>query len=224
MKAPEDKPESVDLNLDAEAISEASAAEGLRLIEEAAAATGMAADTPADLPAGEEMKALLEQLAKLQTEKDDLYQTLVRRQADFENFRKRTERERQEDGKRFIAMFIEGMLPVLDAFERALAAPAEPGFESHRVGFELIYKQVWESLSKQGLEKIESRGKAFDPFVHQAIERVESAEHEDGTVLEELQRGYRMKDRVLRPAMVRVSSRPAGAEAAAAAGEDSPVN
>jgi molecular chaperone GrpE len=227
MKAPEDKPENVDLNLDAEQISEASAAEGMRLIEEAAAATGLAPEPGAEteeLVAPDEVKALVGQLAKLQAEKDDLYQTLVRRQADFENFRKRTERERQEDGKRFIAMFIEGMLPVLDAFERALAAPVEAGFESHRVGFELIYKQVWESLSKQGLERIESRGKAFDPFVHQAIERVESAEHEDGTVLEELQRGYRMKDRVLRPAMVRVSSRPAGAEAAAAAGEDSPVN
>ncbi len=225
MKAPEEKPESIDLNLDTEPVSEASAAEGMRLIEEAAAATGMGAGAAAEeAVAPEGIKALLGQLGKLQAEKDDLYQTLVRRQADFENFRKRTERERQEDGRRFIAMFIEGMLPVLDAFERALAAPVETAFQPHRVGFELIYKQLWESVARHGLEKIEAAGKPFDPFLHQAIERVESTEHEDGTVLEEMQRGYKMKDRVLRPAMVRVAARPAEALPPASADPDSTVN
>jgi len=218
MKPRKDDPERVDINLDEAPLAEDPSAEALRLLDEAAAAHG----APEETVAPPELQALIGQLSKLQAEKDDLYQTLVRRQADFENFRKRTERERQEDGKRFVAIFIEGMLPVLDAFERALASPAEAAFESHRVGFELIYKQLWEALARHGLEKIEATGKLFDPFLHQAIERVESAEHEEDTVIEELQRGYKMKDKVLRPAMVRVASRPAGAAAEAA--QDSTVN
>ncbi len=152
--------------------------------------------------------ALAEQLASLQAEKDELWQTLIRRQADFENYRKRIERERREEDQRAVARVVEGMLPVLDAFERALAAHDDPAYEEYRKGFELIYRQLWDALSRQGLERIEAEGKAFDPHVHHAIERVESQEHVDGTVLEVLQHGYAFRGKVLRPATVRVAIHP----------------
>lgn len=152
--------------------------------------------------------ALAEQLASLQAEKDELWQTLIHRQADFENYRKRIERERREEDQRAVARVVEGMLPVLDAFERALAAHDDPAYEEYRKGFELIYRQLWDALSRQGLERIEAEGKAFDPHVHHAIERVESEEHADGTVLEVLQHGYAFRGKVLRPTTVRVAIHP----------------
>ncbi len=153
--------------------------------------------------------SLAEQLARLQGELDQLQQTLVRRQADFENYRKRLERERHEAGQRGVARLIEEVLPMLDAFERALAAHDDPSYEDYRKGFELIYRQLGDALERHGLERIEARGKLFDPHIHQAIERVETDEHEDGSVLEELQPGYALRGRVLRPAMVRVAVHPA---------------
>ncbi len=204
MKKNEKIPE-IEINLDAEPAGESplgAAGEAAReVIESAAGSEGLAP---------EEAKALLQQLSRIQAEKDELYQTMVRRQADYENFRKRVERERQEDSRRSISIVLEGFLPVLDAFERALTAPVEDGFEQHRVGYELIFKQLWEGLSRHGLERIEAKGKRFDPFIHQAIERVETSDHEDGIVLEEFQRGYKMRDKVIRPSMVRVASNPAG--------------
>jgi molecular chaperone GrpE len=103
------------------------------------------------------------------------------------------------------------LLPVLDTFERALAAHEEPAYAEYRKGVELIYKQLWESLAKQGLERIDAQGKAFDPHVHQAIERVETNEHADGTVIDVLQPGYIFHGRVLRPATVRVAAAPEAA-------------
>lgn len=156
-----------------------------------------------------EEKALAGQVAKLQAEKQELLNTLVRRQADFENYRKRVERERHEERQRGIAALVEHLLPVLDAFDRALAAHDDPAYEEYRKGFELIYRRLWETLSKQGLERIEARGKPFDPHYHHAIERVTSDEHPEDTVTEELQAGYTFHGKVLRPAMVRVASHPA---------------
>jgi molecular chaperone GrpE len=147
-------------------------------------------------------------IAKLEAEVKELQGTLVRRQADFENFRKRTERERHEESRRVMGHFIQHLLPVLDGFERALAVHDNPAYEDYRKGFELIYKQLWESLAKQGLERIEAHGKPFDPHVHMAIERVETGEHEDGSVIEVLQPGYVFHGRVLRPATVRVAAAP----------------
>lgn len=197
----EDDNDRIDLNLDEEAPGESPL--------DAAAAAAKEVFEKGEAPAGElpgELEALMQQVSRLKAEKDDLHQTLVRRQADFENFRKRVEKERQEDTRRAAMIVVEGLLPVLDAFERALAAPIEAGFEQHRVGFELIYKQLWEGLARHGLERIEAAGKPFDPFVHQAIERVETSDAPDGTVLEELQRGYKMRDKIIRPSMVRVAS------------------
>jgi molecular chaperone GrpE len=135
----------------------------------------------------------------------------VRRQADFENYRKRVEKERQQEHHRGIEGLIESLLPVLDAFERALAVEHDPGYAEYRKGFELIYRQLWEALAKRGLERIESTGKEFNPHFHHAIERVETTEHADGIVIGELQPGYVFHGRVLRPAMVRVASHAAPA-------------
>ncbi len=149
--------------------------------------------------------ALADRATRLQAEKDDLMQTLVRRQADFENYRKRIERERQEDRRSGIGRVIEDLLPVLDALERALKAHDDPGYQEYRKGLELIYRQLWDSLSRHGLERIDAAGKPFDPHYHQAIERVESDQHPEGTVLEVLQDGFIFNGRVLRPSIVRVS-------------------
>jgi len=153
-------------------------------------------------------------LQKLLAEKQDLMNTLVRRQADFENYRKRVEKERQQDRHRGVELLIEKLLPVLDAFENALAADAAGATDEYRKGFELIYRQLVDTLAKQGLKRMDSTGKEFDPNFHHAIQSVETSEHPEGYVLGELQPGYIFHDRVLRPAMVRVATAPAGESAA----------
>jgi len=193
---PKDDPEKIDLNLDEESVSESTAAELEESLKRAA-----------EMPQGV-APAVEEQLAKLEAEKDQLTNTLVRRQADFDNYKKRVERERAEDRQRATTVLIEQLLPVLDAFERALAAHGDPSYEEYRKGFEMIYRQILDVLGRYGVEPIEAVGQPFDPHVHHAVDRVESAEHDDETVVLEHQRGYRLRDVVLRPAMVRVSYRP----------------
>ena len=153
-------------------------------------------------------------VAKLATDLEDLRQTLLRRQADFDNYKKRIERERAEDHKRATARVIEGLIPVIDGFEHALAAHREAEYESYRRGFELIYKQLLENVAKLGAERMEPVGKPFDPHLHQAMDRTETVEHEEGTVLQVFQPGYVFHGRVLRPAMVGVAVRPAAASKA----------
>jgi molecular chaperone GrpE len=150
----------------------------------------------------------IEQVQKLLADKQDLMNTLVRRQADFENYRKRVEKERQSDRHRGVETLVEHLLPVLDAFDRALAGNHEGASAEYRKGFELIRRQLSDALAKQGLARIEAVGKEFDPHLHHAIERVETTKHSDGIVIEELQPGYMFHDRVLRPAMVRVAAQP----------------
>src|SRR5579862_4181759 len=127
------------------------------------------------------------EIARLQAEKEELTQTLMRRQADFENYRKRVERERQEEGRRGVGRMAEELLPMLDGFERALRAHDDPAYEEYRKGLELIYRQLWDTLSRNGVERISAAGKIFNPHFHEAIERVETREVPDGTVLEVLQ-------------------------------------
>jgi molecular chaperone GrpE len=153
-------------------------------------------------------------VAKLAADLEDLRQTLLRRQADFDNYKKRIERERGEDHKRATARVIEGLIPVIDGFEHALAAHREAEYENYRRGFELIYKQLVENVTKLGAERLEPVGKPFDPHLHQAMDRTESVEYEDGTVLQVFQPGYVFHGRVLRPAMLRVAVRPAAASKA----------
>jgi molecular chaperone GrpE len=150
--------------------------------------------------------ALTEQIQKLAAEKQDLTNTLVRLQADFDNYRKRTEKERDQARHRGVENLIEQLLPVLDGFDRALAAHDDPAYEDYRKGFELIRKQLWDLLAKQGVHRIESVGKEFDPNVHHAVEHVPTNDYPDGAVIDEFQPGYTFHHRVLRPAMVRVAS------------------
>jgi molecular chaperone GrpE len=145
------------------------------------------------------------EVAKLAADLEELRQTLLRRQADFENYRKRIEKERAEDSKRVTARLVEALIPVIDGFEHALAAHREAEYENYRKGFELIYKQLVDNLAKLGVERIEPLGQQFDPHQHQAMDRVETADEDDGTIVQVFQPGYIFHGRVLRPAMVRVA-------------------
>lgn len=154
--------------------------------------------------------------AKLTADLEELRQTLLRRQADFENYKKRLEKERFEDNKRATARVVENLIPVIDGFEHALAAHREAEYENYRKGFELIYRQLLDNLAKLGVERIEPVGKPFDPHLHQALDRAETADHADGTILQVFQPGYLFHGRVLRPAMVRVAVHPSPASKEAA--------
>ena len=156
------------------------------------------------------------EMAKLTADLGELRQTLQRRQADFENYRKRVEKERFEDSKRATARVIEGLIPVIDGFEHALAAHREAEYDSYRKGFELIYKQLLESITKLGSERLDPAGKSFDPHLHQAVDRAETSDHKEGTILQVFQPGYVFHGRVLRPAMVRVAVHPSPASKEAA--------
>jgi molecular chaperone GrpE len=143
------------------------------------------------------------ELEKLKVERDALLDRLARLQAEFENARKRSAREQQEFREYALTEAVKGLLPVLDSFERALQVGAN---ESElRGGVELIYKQLEDALAKLGLRPIPAKGETFDPHLHQAIEMVDTTEADDHQVLEELQRGYKLKDRLLRPSMVKVA-------------------
>jgi molecular chaperone GrpE len=165
---------------------------------------GQAAGDPNAPPAGD----AAEEYGKLLAEKQELMNTLVRRQADFENYRKRVEKERHQERHRAVESLVEHLLPVLDTFDRALDGAEGGASAEYRKGFELIRRQLWDALTKQGLVRIEAVGKEFDPHFHHAIERVETSEHADGIVIGELQPGYLFHERVLRPAMVRVATAP----------------
>jgi molecular chaperone GrpE len=146
------------------------------------------------------------ELQKLKAERDSLLDRLARVQAEFENARRRASKEQQEFREYAAADSIKPLLPVLDSFERALQVKSEPG--DFRSGVELIYKQLQDALAKIGVRAIPAKGEPFDPHVHEAIEMVETSDAADHEVLEELQRGYKFKDRLLRPAMVKVAKNP----------------
>lgn len=136
-------------------------------------------------------------------EKAELQDLLQRRQAEFENFRRRSERERDEV-RQFAAMdAVKALLPVLDDFERALKV--ETADKEYARGMELIYNRLYEALKKLGLEPISPEPQLFNPHVHHAVEMVDTKDHPDQTILEEYQRGYYFKGRLLRPAMVKVA-------------------
>ena len=156
------------------------------------------------------------EVAKLANDLNDLRQTLMRRQADFDNYRKRIEKERADDSKRATARVVESLIPIIDGFEQALAAHREAEYENYRKGFELIYKQLVDNVSRLGVERTDPLGKQFDPHLHQAMDRTETLQQEDGTILQVFQPGYVFHGRVLRPAMVRVAVHPGGASKEAA--------
>jgi molecular chaperone GrpE len=145
-------------------------------------------------------------LQKLKAERDSLLDRLARAQAEFENARRRATKEQQDFRDYAAADAIKSLLPVIDSFERALQVRSETG--DFRSGVELIYKQLQDALAKLGVRAIPAKGEPFDPRVHEAIEMVETSDVPDHEVLDELQRGYKMKDRLLRPAMVKVAKNP----------------
>jgi molecular chaperone GrpE len=146
------------------------------------------------------------ELQKLKAERDSLLDRLARAQAEFENARRRASKEQQEFRDYAAADAIKVLLPILDSFERAVQVKSEAG--DFRNGVELIYKQLQDALAKLGVRAIPAKGEPFDPHVHEAIEMVETSGAADHEVLEELQRGYKLKDRLLRPAMVKVAKNP----------------
>ena len=152
-------------------------------------------------------EALVTEITALRRERDELRDQLLRKAADFDNYRKRVERDRREMVELAAQDLLSELLPVLDDFERALEADVAPGAESYRDGVELIYKQLQDLLKKRSVTPIEAVGTDFDPHVHQAVVHEDSTTHRDGEVIAELRRGYRLGDRLLRPAMVKVAKR-----------------
>jgi molecular chaperone GrpE len=173
-------------------------------------------DLEHELPAGDEDESLSTstgetvgieaELQKLKAERDSLLDRLARAQAEFENARRRASKEQQDFRDYATVDTVKALLPVVDSFERALQVKSGPG--EFRSGVELIYKQLQDALAKLGVQPIAAKGEPFDPHVHEAIEMVESSDVADHEVLEELQRGYKLKDRLLRPAMVKVAKNP----------------
>lgn len=149
--------------------------------------------------------AAVDESSKLKSERDALYDRLARLQAEFDNFRKRQARENAEFRDYALTNSIRELLPILDSLDRALQA--HPEAQEFRKGIELIDKQFHDALAKLGVEPIDAKGQPFDPNLHQAIQMVDSPSVEENHVVDELQRGYRIKDRLLRPAMVTVSKK-----------------
>jgi len=149
---------------------------------------------------------LAAQLEALAAEKADLYDRLLRRQAEFENLRRRSEREKQEISEFAAMSVLTAVLPVMDDFERALGV--ECADREYVKGVELIYQRLSEALQKLGLEPIAVEGRKFDPNLHHAVQTVETREVEDHSIVDELQKGYNFRGKMLRPAMVKVAVTP----------------
>ena len=142
----------------------------------------------------------------LRRERDQLYDRLLRKTAEFDNYRKRVDRERREQAEGAAAELLTEILPIVDDLERALEADAAlGGADAYRRGVEIIYRQLLELLRKRGVTAIESVGKDFDPHYHQAVAHEVSPDHREGEVMTEFRRGYMLRDKLLRPAMVKVA-------------------
>ena len=157
----------------------------------------------ADPPAPPTLEAVAAERDHLLEEKNDLLDRLLRRQAEFDNFRRRAERERADVLEYANTESVRSILPILDDFERALKV--ESSGKEYVRGMELIYQRFSEALKKLGLEPISAKGLKFDPHIHHAVEMSETDQVEDHTILEEYQRGYNFRGRLLRPAMVKVA-------------------
>ena len=145
------------------------------------------------------------EVAAIKRERDDLYDRLLRKTAEFDNYRKRIERERREQSDQAVIDLLQQLLLVVDDFDLALRVEAGEPAQSYRKGVELIHLQMVDMLRKRGVKPIEALGADFDPNFHQAVIHEVSAAHREGEVMEELQRGYVVGDRLLRPAMVKVA-------------------
>jgi molecular chaperone GrpE len=144
-------------------------------------------------------------LATLQRERDDYYDRLLRKTAEFDNYRRRVERERREQADQAVVDLLQDLLLVVDDFDRALTVEAGEDAAAYRKGVELIHAKLQDLLRKRGITPIEAIGRDFDPNVHQAVSHESSPDHREGEVIGELRRGYMIGDRLLRPAMVKVA-------------------
>ncbi|MCM3761527.1 nucleotide exchange factor GrpE [Alkalihalobacillus oceani] len=155
--------------------------------------------------AGEEVAE--EEVTSEQKEIEELRNRLLRTQADYDNFRRRSREEKEAAAKYRSQTVIEALLPVIDNFERALLVkPETEEAKSLLQGMEMVYRQFQDALKNEGVEVIETVGQTFDPHLHQAVMQVEEPEFESNQIVEELQKGYKLKDRVLRPSMVKVNA------------------
>jgi molecular chaperone GrpE len=141
----------------------------------------------------------------LQRERDDYYDRLLRKTAEFDNYRRRVERERREQSDQAVTDLLLELLPVVDDFDRALTVDAGEGGDAYRKGVELIHGKLNEILRRYGVRPINALGTDFDPNVHQAVLHEVSPDHREGEVIGELRKGYTINDRLLRPAMVKVA-------------------
>ena len=169
-----------------------------QLVEDAAETTPSPETETAEVAPVEDKAAALEAELK---EKSD---RILRLQADFENFRRRTAKEKEELAAVITQNILGDLLPLLDNFERAMAVEQTDG-EAFQKGVEMIFTQLREVLDKHGLQSIEAEGQTFDPNFHQAVMRVEDSDAPDGTITQVLQKGYQAKGRVIRPAIVQVA-------------------
>ena len=156
-------------------------------------------------PRGDGADAATSGVADLRRERDDLYDRLLRKTAEFDNYRRRLERERREQADQAVVDLLAQLLSVVDDFDRALTVEAGPEASAYRKGVELIHAKMNEVLRRYNVRPFETLGKDFDPNVHQAVVHEVSPDHREGEVIGELQRGYVMGDKLLRPAMVKVA-------------------
>jgi molecular chaperone GrpE len=161
-------------------------------------------DEPVSPPV-ETPPAPADQLAELQRERDEYYDRFMRKAAEFDNYRKRIDRERREFADESVVRLLQDLLLVVDDFDRAMSVDAEDSGAAYRKGVELIYTKLQELLRKQGVTPIEALGADFDPNIHQAVVQESSPDHRDGEVIGEMRKGYMIGDRLLRPAMVKVA-------------------
>jgi molecular chaperone GrpE len=168
--------------------------------------TNNTATHPEDATASDIAADVSPETAELQKQRDELYDRLLRTTAEFDNYRKRIDRERQQATDSAAAGLLTDLLPLVDDFERALNVGAGPAAgDAYRQGIELIYKQLLELLRRRGVRPIEALGADFDPHVHQAVSYEPAEGHRDGQITEEFRRGYMLGERLLRPAMVKVA-------------------
>lgn len=181
--------------------------------EQQGAASASAASEAAAGPVVAELVATRAELKRVEAERADLADQLARRQADFENYRKRVERERGESYNRMVGDVVSRLLPVLDNLRRALDTEASQQageseeFRHFLQGVELIYKQLSDVLESLGVQPVAALGQPFDPHIHEAVSTEQTEDYEPDTVIQELVRGYRLGEKLLRPAIVKVATR-----------------
>lgn len=186
------------------------------------------ADEPGQMPAAEETgvepvdlgPSVEQEIERLESELDELRDIHLRKLAEFDNFRKRTERERIEVRRLANEELVRELLPVLDNFERALEHGAEADASAFHEGVEMIAKQLWDTLQRLGVEVIDPKGEKFSPEVHEAVHRVEDSSLEPGTVATVLAKGYLFNGRLVRPAMVGVAAEAQAEEAGNGAADE----